>query len=345
MGVLNNEVEFFGLDVGTTAIRLVQLRRKASTPVLVAYNEIEVPDNVTSTDSTEDRGRTVQLIKQLVKDSGVSTKNVVAGLPSDKVFASLISTPKLGEAELASAVRYQADQYIPMALDEVKLDWAVVGPGTKPEDQDVLLLAAPNSLASKYLSMMEEAGLEIVALETDGLALSRSMVHANDTPALVVEVGTNTSTLVAVLDGAPRLIRSVPVGGAVFNRTVAQKLKLQDAQAEQFIRKFGMTQDKLEGEVYKALKPTVDSLVAEIVNSAKFFVERYPQTKLTKIILTGGSSQPPEFPAYLANNTNLPVEIGNPWTRVAYPSNQQNDLNSVANHYGVAVGLAMRGMA
>jgi type IV pilus assembly protein PilM len=344
MGVLNNAVEFFGLDVGTTAIRLVQLRHKAANPVLVTYNEVEVPDNVTSTDSSEDRARTSQLIRQLVKDSGVSTRNVVASLPASKVFASVITTPKLAAGDLATAVRYQADQYIPMALDQARLDWVVVGPGAKPEEQDVLLLATPNSLADRYLAIMEGAGLEIVGLETDGLALSRSMVHTNAAPALVLEIGTATSTIVAVLEGAPRLIRSVPVGGAIFARAVAQKLKLEEAQADQFIRKFGMTQNKLEGEVYKALKPSVDSLVSEVTNSVNFFAERYPKAKLEKIILTGGSSQPPELPAYLANSTNLPIEIGNPWTKVAYPSSQQDDLNAVANHYGVAVGLAMRGM-
>ncbi len=344
MGVFNRTVEFFGLDIGSTAIRLVQLRPHGGNPVLVTMGEVAVEGNITTTDSANDRQKVAELIKQLVRDSGVSTKNVVASLPSAKVFASVITTPKLSDSELDSAVKFQADQYIPMAVDQVKLDWVRVGHGPKPEELEVLLVAAPNTLADYYLAILEGAGLEILALETDGLALGRSLVRPDGPAVLIVDFGSTSSSIIIVAEKTPRLIRSVPVGGAVFVRLVSQALGLDEAQASQFVDKFGLTQTKLEGQVFKTLKPSVDNLVAEITKSMTFFSERSPQAKLEKIVLTGGSSRLPELPTYLANAANLPVEIGNPWQNVSYPARMQDELVASAPSYAVAVGLGLRGM-
>jgi type IV pilus assembly protein PilM len=121
MGLLVKDTEFFGLDIGSTAIRLVQLKRGGVHPALVAYGALPVPANLTSSDSKMDQDKISEMIKQLVRENRVSLKNVVVGLPSNKVFATVITTPKLDNSQLAKAIRYQAEQYIPMALDQVKL--------------------------------------------------------------------------------------------------------------------------------------------------------------------------------------------------------------------------------
>ncbi len=344
MGVFQTSVDFFGLDIGSSAIRLVELKHHGGNPVLVTMGEVAVEGNITTSDSTNDRPKVSALVRKLVQDSGVSTKNVVASLPSAKVFASVISTPNLSDSELDSAVRYQADEYIPMALDQVKLDWARVGEGATADHVEVLLVAAPNTITDRYTAILEGAGLEILALETDGVALSRAMVKPASLPVLILDFGSSNTSIIIVAGGTPRLIRSVPVGGNVLCRVVAQALGLDDTQAQQFVYKFGLTQSKLEGEVLKSLKPSVDSLIADVSKSITFFAERSPQSKLEKIVLTGGSSKLPELPTYLANAVGLPVEIGNPWQNVSYPAKLQDQLAAGAASYAVAAGLGLRGM-
>ena len=143
MGLFVKDTEFFGLDIGSTAIRLVQLRRGSTHPALVAYGALPVPANLTASDSQMDQDKISELVKQLVRENHVSLKNVVVGLPSNKVFATVITTPKLDNSQLAKAIRYQAEQYIPMALDQVKLDWAVIDQSKDGKQLEVLLLAAP----------------------------------------------------------------------------------------------------------------------------------------------------------------------------------------------------------
>ncbi len=141
---------------------------------------------------------------------------------------------------------------------------------------------------------------------------------------------------------APRLTRSIPTGTEAIIRSAQQNLGIDDKQAQQFVYKFGVSKDKLEGQVYQAILGTVDLLVGEIDKSIKFFQTRYPENKLEKVIVTGGASTIPEFPLYLANKFGLSVEIGNAWRNVSFAPERQNELLAVSNQFSVAVGLAER---
>ena len=333
-----------GLDIGTTAVRVVQVKAAAK-PELVAYAQVPVSANLVMSDSPADVTKLSQIIVGLLRDQKIQAKEVVTGLPSSKLFASVINTPKLDANQLAKAIRYQAAEYIPMAIDQVKLDWAVLGPGVDPSTQDVLLVAAPNTVVNKYVSIIEQAGLEIVALEANAIAAARALVTPTSNAKLavmVVDIGAFDTDLTLVYNGLPRLLRSVPVGVNVLVKSVGQTLGLTDEQAQQFSFKFGLTKTKLEGQVAKAMKPGLDNVVSEIQKSIKFFLTQSPDVKLEKLILTGDSVMLPELPTFLANSTELPVEIGNAWANVAYPSAWQGNLTSVAHQFAVAVGLAER---
>jgi Tfp pilus assembly PilM family ATPase len=119
-------------------------------------------------------------------------------------------------------------------------------------------------------------------------------------------------------------------------------LGVDAAQATQFVYKFGVSRDKLEGRVHNAIIGVIDNLVSEVEKSIKFFQDRYPNQKLDRIIVTGGASTLPEFPLYIANKFAVNVEIGNAWRNVSFPASRQNELLSISNHFSVACGLAER---
>jgi type IV pilus assembly protein PilM len=342
MSLLKQETNYFGLDIGATAIRLVQLKGSGGRPVLVTYGEVTVPVGLTASDSSLDRNKIAEHIRELVRETRVSTNHVVVGLPSASVFASVITTPKLTPTELSKAIKYQADQYVPMSLDEVKLDWAILGQGKTEDEMEVLLVAAPNSAANKCLDIMEKAGLEIVALEANALAVCRALLPPTEAAAVILDMSTFSSDLTVVYRNSPRLVRSVSIGVQTLVKAVAQNLGLDDAQAEQFTYRFGLTSTKLEGQVLKAVKPSLDGLVTEIEKSVKFFTGKYAEVKPEKLIVTGLGVAMPELVTYLANSTGLPVEVGNAWVNVSYPASQQEKLLSVSSQYAAASGLAQR---
>jgi type IV pilus assembly protein PilM len=342
MGIFNNDTTYIGLDIGSTAIRFVQLKRGGANPVLVNYGQIPMPMGLAASDAAGDRDKVAELIKQLLRDKKVTEKNAVVGLASNKIFASVITTPKLDAAQLSKAIRFQAEQYIPMALDQVKLDYAVVDQSPDGKNLEVLLVAAPNTVVTKYAEIIDKSGLEPLALEANAIAVSRALIQTKTIAAIILDLSTFDSDITIISNQTPRLMRSVPVGDRTFVKAVAQELGLDETQAEQFTTKFGLTQSKLEGQVYKAIKPNLDSLVSEIKKSIQFFSARYPGQKLEKLVITGGASSIPELAAYFATATGMPVEFGNAWVGVSYPSNLQDQLASVSSDFAAAVGLAER---
>ncbi len=342
MGLLVKNTDYFGLDIGSSAIRLVQLRHSGTHPALVAYGAVPIPTALSASDAKIDQDKISELIQHLLRENKVTLKHAVVGLPSTKVFATVITTPKLDHAQLATAIRYQAEQYIPMALDQVKLDWTVIGQSKDGKPVEVLLVAAPNSVVDKYVGILEKAGLEPLALEANAIATARALVPPTNLAVAILDFGSLDSDISIIYDNSPRLIRSVPVGAVTVVRAVSQNLGLDETQANQFTYKFGLTQSKLEGQVYKAIKPMLDNLVAEVEKSAQFFTGRYPDVKLEKLIITGSMAGLPELGPYLANSTGLPVEFGNPWINVSYPSGLQDKLMGLSVEFAAVVGLAGR---
>ncbi len=344
MSLLNGVSAFFGLDIGTTAVRLVELRGSGLVKNLDRYAYVPVDSKLVLSDSKTDQQRLGQIIQNLVAQSGVSTRNVAVGIPSQKVFTAVVDFDRLPASELAKAIRYQADSLIPTPLEKSKMDWAVLGDSPKDKTKvEVLLSSVENNFIEQRLDMLESIGLEVVAFEPDNLALTRALVAPDSMqPQMVLDIGSKTTDIVVTTNGAPRLTRSIPTGSETIVRTAAQNLNIDEKQAKQFVFKFGLAQNKLEGRIYEAIISTVDILTGEIDKSIKFFQSRYVENRMGRIIVTGGASALPEFPIYLANKFGVEVEIGNAWRNVTFSPDRQNELLAVSNHFGVAAGLAER---
>ncbi|MBX4190796.1 pilus assembly protein PilM [Candidatus Saccharibacteria bacterium] len=343
MRALSGQSNFFGLDLGATGVRAVELRGGA-TKAVVRYGQVPLEGIVGLSDSKLDQTKVSKTVAQLIKSAGIATRNVAVNLPSNRVFTTVIDMEKMPHEELAKTIRYQADSYIPTPLAESKIDWAVLGDSPKdPKKIEVLLSSAPNIYVENRLEMLESIGLNVIAFEPDSMALARSLVAMdNNQPQLLLDIGSAATDLVVTVGQVPHLSRSIPVGYQVLIQSAARYLGIDQNQASQFVFKFGLGKDKLEGKVYNAVIGTIENLAAEIEKSIKFFEGRYPNQKMDRIIVTGGASSLPEFPLYLANRFKLNVEIGDAWRNVSYPASLQNELTALSNHFSIAVGLAER---
>ncbi len=344
MGLLSGVSSFFGLDIGTTGIRLVELRGAGATKTLVKYAYVPVDPKTSQSDSKADQQKVAQIIANLVSEARLTTRNVAVNLPSNRVFTTIADMDRLPQSELGKALMYQADSLIPTPPAESKIDWALLGDSPKDKTKvEVLLSSVPNNFIEQRLDMIESIGLNVIAFEPDNLALPRAVVPVGTVaPQLVLDMGHLSTDLVITMGDAPRLTRSIPTGSEAIVRAAQQNLGIDDKQAQQFVYKFGVSKEKLEGQVYEAIVSTVDLLMNEIDKSIKFFQARYPDNKLERITVTGGASIIPEFPLYVANKFGVNVEIGNAWRNVAFAADRQNELLGVSNQFSVAVGLAER---
>jgi len=344
MGILSGQSDFFGLDIGTSALRAVELKGGGQVKALAYYGYVPIEGTAALSDSAIDRQRVSQAIKELIKQSGIDTKNVAVNLPSQKVFTTTVDLDKTLQADLGKTIRYQADSIIPTPIAQSKMDFLVIGDSPADSNKiEVLLSSVPNSFIEDRLEIMESAGLNVIAMEPDGMALARALTSPDVALSqMVLDIGNTGSDLVVVVSGVPKLTRFIPVGLQAIIRAAMQQPGIDAAQATQYVMKFGLGRDKLEGQIYQAILPTIDSLMNEIEKSIQFFHGRYGAAKIDRIIVTGGASALPELPLYIANKFGLNVEVGNSWRNVSVPADKQNELLAQSNHFAVAVGMAER---
>jgi type IV pilus assembly protein PilM len=336
------EKDFFGLDIGSSAIRLVQLKHSAGRYSLLSYGSTNIPIGLSQSDSSLDARQLAEIIKRLVSDLKVSTKNVVVSLPGSAVFTTVVKMPQMSSSEIDKAVRWQAEQNIPLKIDEVRIDWQLISPslGEKKEIA-VLIVAAPNERVERLVHISESAGLSVLSIETVPIALSRSLGATKGIKTMIVDIGSITTEIAIVDNEILYHTRSLPQAGYAFTRAISQNLGLDLNQAEQFKRKFGLTQEKLEGEIFKTLQPLLDGIIEEIKRSMKFYQEQFG-SGVEKIVLSGGSARIPELSSYLSSVLEMNVQVGTPWVGISYPPAVSQNLFDTFAEYSTAVGLAKR---
>ncbi|MGH7237087.1 MAG: type IV pilus biogenesis protein PilM, partial [Candidatus Saccharimonadales bacterium] len=199
MNLLSGTSDFFSLDIGTTAIRLVQLRASANnTKTLVKYAYVPVDSKIVASDARADQQKLVQTVKELVTQAQLATHNVAVGLPAQKVFTTVVDVDRLPPNELKTAIRYQADALIPTAIAESKIDFANLG--DSPADKtkiEILLSSVTNKFIEERLDLLESIGLNVIAFEPDSMALTRALIAPGSAaPQMVLDVGNRNTDLV-----------------------------------------------------------------------------------------------------------------------------------------------------
>lgn len=337
--------EFFGLDIGTTAVRVVQLARAGAQKwTLMHYAHVPIDQKTAEAETDEARRRLSEAVTTAIGQSGVKTKNVAIGLPSSKTFVTVVDMPNVSDTELQGMIAYQTEEFIPMASDDMKVDWKKLGPAMNDASkQEVLLASTANGFVEARLELLESLGLNVIAAEPDSIAMLRATeVTDQQTVRLVVDFGDVSTDVVVLYQGMPRLVRTIPNGIAALELAVVQTLSVEREQAHQFIVKFGLSADKLEGQVVRALEPTIVGFVSELRKSIGFFENRYPGVKVGEVVVSGVGSSIPGLSHYLQTKIALPVTDVDVWRSIATGS-YGDALHAVKAEFPVAIGLAERG--
>lgn len=344
--IFNAVGDFFALDIGSSAIRVVQLHGGGTNRALVKYGSAPVDVKLAQSDAVSDQAAIAQMAKSLIDEVGITTKNVVVGIPSAKSFVSVVDLPKMSAPELKSTIKYQADQYVPMSAEDAKTDAVILGDSpTDPAKMEVLLASVSNKFSEQRMDMLESIGFNVIALEPDSLALARSLTSVQDSAnaQLILDMGEYTTDVIITLQGTPRLVRSIPTGGQTLLKTAMQNLNIDENQARQFVYKFGLDQTKLEGQIYRALSGPAEVVATEVKKSIEFFRTRYQGVQLSGIVTSGAAAVLPGFHQYLsAAASNAPVQAGNSWQHVTYSNSAHEQLMMVNHQFAVAIGLAER---
>ena len=345
MSLIHGVGDFFALDIGTTAIRLVQLSGDAQHGwALQKFAYVPVEHKVLEDGSAAGVRRLGETILGAMQQAGITTKNVAVGMPAAKTFTTVVRVENQPEAELLNTVKYQLDKYIPMAIDEATADYVLLGVcPNDPAKVEVLISSTAVDFAESRMELIESFGLNVIAQEPESLAMARALMPVGAQDArLIIDLGERSTDLVVMYRGVPRLVRSIPGGFALMIKTVVSALSVKEEQARQFVLKFGLAQDKVEGQVFKALDSTLESYASELAKSIRFFRSEYMNAPVGGIILSGFAGMIPFIAEYIEAKTNVPTTQGNPWQLVRVSPEQQQVLRPVASEFAVAIGLAER---
>lgn len=337
-----------GLDIGFSSIKAVALVKDNKGYKLVSLGAVPTPQPGLVSDSDTDLEAVAVAIKKLFSATKVESRDVIVALPESKVFTRVVDDlPYLSDNELSSAIKYAAEEFIPMPLADVNLNWQVLlrtEEETKNTRTVVLVIASPKNIVAKYIKVLEMAGLRPKALETETIAVTRSLVGNNpfSPSTLIVQLGATTTDFAAVSKGLIWLTRSISTGGMALTRSLAQHFNFELVQAEEYKKVYGLSEDQLEGKVYEALKPLMDIIVGESKRVMQSFDAKYPQNPIKRVVLSGGGAKMPGLVIYFANNLGLEVQEADPWYSIIRDKSLVPKLSPLASSYSVAVGLALR---
>lgn len=345
MNLLHGVGDFFSLDVGTNSMRIVQLSGDSKHGwTLMKFAYVPIDEKLANDTSDLGRKRFGEAIMGAVNQAGIRTKNIAVGLPASKTFTSVVETDTLPEKEIAKTFKYEIDKYVPMPMNEAKADYTILGLSSNdPAKTEVLVSSVAKDYAETTMETIERAGLNIIAMEPEPLAMARSLaIHGSIDATMIIDFGEKSTDIVIVYKDHPRLVRSIPGGFNNLVQNLAGGLNVRNDQARQFILKFGLAEDKVEGQVFKVLSRPLENYTTELTKSVRFFQTKYLNGKVGGIVLSGYASIIPLFPEYIEARTNIPTMKGNPWQSVRTTPEQQNLLAPVSSEFAVVIGLSER---
>jgi type IV pilus assembly protein PilM len=361
MEFLSLKPKSFGLDISDLSLKFLMLRKRGKKFSVASFGESQIEPGIIEGGEVKDEEKLAKIVKEATKK--VKTKYVVACLPEEKAFLQVIKMPMMPEEDLKSAIVFEAENYIPLPVNEVYLDCEVVPPVYNHlKHLDVLLAAIPKRTVDPYLRVLKKAGLKPVAFEIESLAIARALIENQTTnyPVLIIDLGATRTSFVIFAGKSVRFTTSIPVSGIHFTELIAKNLRISFEKAEKLKIIHGLKEglkiklgektaiEKVKGKIFEALIPALVDLVQQIKKyidyyQAHAYLSGLPPDgkRIHKLILSGGGANLKGLKEFLELELKIPVEIGNPWINIGEVKNfpKENSLS-----FATAIGLALRGI-
>lgn len=335
--------QVFGLDIGRSFIKVVQVKVSGGGNSLIAAGSTATPQEGLRSESKPQLQQLAETVKSLVKSSKIHTNKCVVSIIEAQAVTRLVELPNLTDKELSAAINFEADQYIPLPIKDVNLQYKVLSrpqPGSGGK-MSVLLVAAPKRVIEKYLEVVKMAGLALSAIETESSALVRALANKKDPPSLIVSMGASSTELVLVKDGNIFFTRSIASGGISLTKAVMTEFNLAQSQAEEYKIAYGILEDKLSGKIARVLKPVLEVVTIEVLKAVDFARSHMNDQPLARIIICGGGAYLPGLAEFMTEKTSIEVSLGDPWANFTKEGLILR-IPGQGSFFSVATGLALR---
>jgi type IV pilus assembly protein PilM len=358
-GKITNMFDFrkkpcFGLDLSNLSFKIVQFRKNKKGLSLSSFVKKDIPAGLIEDGDVKKEKELSLILKETLKEAGKKSlqgRQVVCNLPEEKAFIRVIQLPKMKKEEISQAIKWEAEAHIPLSIDEVYLSWQIIDlSNSNPNQMDVLIAASPKSLVENYTNLLIKSGLNPIALEPESAAVVRSLIKTDDvTSTIIVDLGASGSNFVIFSSSTICFTSRINVSGNLFVKAIMEGLSVDAKEANDLKIKVGLDEAKNK-KVYQALKPVVDDLAKKIKDYIIFYRDRAGQVHdkdgaIKRILLCGGDSLLINLPAYLSEQLNLPVQMGDPLINIFSDREMKMAVRRELKKplaYTTALGLALR---
>lgn len=338
-----------GLDIGSSAVKAVALKRGRAGWSLIAAGEVPIPEGSIQDGAAAEPAAVSEAVGQVLKSLHLRRARVAAALSGHAVIVKRLSLPTMSEAELNDAIPWEAEQYIPFDLSEVQLDYQVVNNAGEPGKTalDVLLVAAKRDRIDDRAGVIAQAGWRPVVLDIEAFALANayqmSYPERTDPLAALIHVGRSVTIVCLLERGDPIFTRDISLGGQVHHDALLRDFGssgVDDLSAKRILH--GQFPNDVNPEqVAAVLRDASAQLVLEVRKTIDFYRATAPVERLSRIVLSGGAWQAVGLVDLLASEFGAPVDVFDPFRRVTR-SARSVGADVAGPAYAVAVGLAMR---
>jgi type IV pilus assembly protein PilM len=346
--VFGRSKSLVGLDIGSSAVKAVELKPAGKGYKVAAYASEPIPPDSIVDGAIIDGAAVVDAIRRAFESRGIKTREVAASLSGNAVIVKKIALPAMTDAELSESIQWEAEQYIPFDIQDVNLDYQILNRmdiGGK-STMEVLLVAAKKEKIADYTGVIGQAGRTAVVIDVDAFALQNAY-EANygvEAGAVVVLLNVGASaTNINILDGDQSVFtRDLSTGGNAYTEALQKELNLPFEQADQLKRGLAV-----EGVSFDDAKPVLravtENLMLEVQKTFDFYRASAASDRITRIVVSGGASRAEGFTEMLGERFQAPVESFDPFRKVAFDAAKfKLDAAEVAPTAAVAVGLALR---
>ncbi len=340
-----------GVDIGTASVKLVELGMKQERFTLLNYGILESreylihPNRAIQTSSLKiSEEDATALLKSALLEMKPKARIAVASIPAFAAFMTVLDMPLLSREETMKAVLFQAPQHIPLPIKEVALDWMKVDEFDTPERtryQRIFLIAIPEAIIHSYKTVFHDAGLNLTALEVDGLALARVLFPTESPSTLLIDLGAETTNMFVVGRSTIQYASETDYGGIYLTQAIGRSLGITPMRAEELKRRKGLLKGGAESELSTLTLPYLDVILQEVSHVREVYERRYSK-KVERIMLVGGAANLLGVEKYFSAETGLPAISPNALRGMEYDLRLEPVLRELQNELPVAIGLAKR---
>ena len=345
--LFNQKKDVVGIDIGSSSVKLVQLREAKGAYHLVTLGSALLSEEAIVDNAIMDSQSIIEVVRNLVESLKVKTKNVATSVSGHSVIIRKIQLPIMTEEEMEASIQWEAEQYIPFEISEVNLDFQILGPDPNDASQmDVILVAAKKDFVSDYVSLFKECGFNPVVMDIDCFSVENvfeANYGINDSIVALIDMGASSMNVNILRNGMSVFTRDIQVGGSAYNEEIQKRLGLNNEDAEK-VKLGGELDDVNPDDVAGIIEDATESLTQEVQRSIDFFSATSADEKVQKVYISGGVALVPSVRESLANRLGVDVEVMSPWGQIGYSEKDFDPeyLQAVGPIFTVAAGLAMR---